>query len=203
MKDVVDYMHGPWDHRPPRRRVTSDEIYTKAAMSAATVHGPFCFRSPLASRQPRRAPSHCLAHGSANYCDTIQSTRSYTSHSPPPHTPHTMTEGLTRRRGPGAAAGGSASGGPSASNSSADLAARAAPSGASGARSGGSTGIGRTGAPVSAAGGAGGSGAMEGRGKVAYDPRDFDNGNEEKEVPRLTLMEEVLLLGLKDKAVSM
>jgi Golgi phosphoprotein 3 len=43
---------------------------------------------------------------------------------------------------------------------------------------------------------------MEGRGKVAYDPRDFDNGNEEKEVPRLTLMEEVLLLGLKDKAVS-
>lgn len=43
---------------------------------------------------------------------------------------------------------------------------------------------------------------MEGRAKVAYDPRDFDNGNEEKEVPRLTLMEEILLLGLKDKAVS-
>lgn len=51
-------------------------------------------------------------------------------------------------------------------------------------------------------GGASGSGAMEGRGKVAFDPRDFDNGNEERSAPRLTIMEEVLLLGLKDKAVS-
>lgn len=41
---------------------------------------------------------------------------------------------------------------------------------------------------------------MEGRGKVAFDKRDFEN----KEVgsdPKLTIMEEVLLLGLKDKAV--
>jgi hypothetical protein len=43
---------------------------------------------------------------------------------------------------------------------------------------------------------------MEGRGKVAYDPRDFDNSNEERSAPKLTIMEEVLLLGLKDKAVS-
>lgn len=43
---------------------------------------------------------------------------------------------------------------------------------------------------------------MEGRAKVAYDPRDFDNTNEEKEQPKLTLMEEILLLGIKDKAVS-
>ncbi|RSH79979.1 uncharacterized protein EHS24_009650 [Apiotrichum porosum] len=43
-------------------------------------------------------------------------------------------------------------------------------------------------------------GALEGRGKVAYDPRDFNDDNESKQQPRLTLMEEVLLLGLKDKA---
>lgn len=44
---------------------------------------------------------------------------------------------------------------------------------------------------------------MEGRPKVAYDPRDFSDDNETKKVPRLTLMEEVLLLGLKDKAVCL
>lgn len=44
------------------------------------------------------------------------------------------------------------------------------------------------------------SGAVEGRGKIAYDPRDFeDGGNEAGKMPRLTIMEEVLLLGLKDK----
>ncbi len=47
------------------------------------------------------------------------------------------------------------------------------------------------------------SGAVEGRGKIAYDPRDFeDGGNEAGKMPRLTIMEEVLLLGLKDKQVS-
>jgi Golgi phosphoprotein 3 len=35
--------------------------------------------------------------------------------------------------------------------------------------------------------------------KIAYDPRDVD---ESKSTPKLTLMEEVLLLGLKDKQVS-
>jgi Golgi phosphoprotein 3 len=43
---------------------------------------------------------------------------------------------------------------------------------------------------------------MEGRAKVAYDPRDFENGGEGDDSPRLTIMEEILLLGLKDKAVS-
>lgn len=43
---------------------------------------------------------------------------------------------------------------------------------------------------------------MEGRGKVAYDPRDFEDTGEANQMPRLTIMEEVLLLGLKDKAVS-
>lgn len=37
---------------------------------------------------------------------------------------------------------------------------------------------------------------------MAYDPRDFQDDAEDNKMPRLTLMEEVLLLGLKDKAVS-
>jgi Golgi phosphoprotein 3 len=50
--------------------------------------------------------------------------------------------------------------------------------------------------------------AFEGGGKVAYDPRDLDlDGGEEArlggKMPRLTIMEEVLLLGLKDKQVGM
>lgn len=35
--------------------------------------------------------------------------------------------------------------------------------------------------------------------KIAYDPREID---ESKTTPKLTLMEEVLLLGLKDKQVN-
>ncbi|KAL7415194.1 protein-vacuolar targeting-related protein [Mrakia frigida] len=46
--------------------------------------------------------------------------------------------------------------------------------------------------------GGGGGGALEGRGKIAFDPRDFQDGGESKQVPKLTLLEEVLLLGLKD-----
>ncbi|KAH7925058.1 Golgi phosphoprotein 3 [Leucogyrophana mollusca] len=45
--------------------------------------------------------------------------------------------------------------------------------------------------------------AFEGGNKVAFDPRDLDRDNEENrtggKMPRLTIMEEVLLLGLKDK----
>jgi hypothetical protein len=46
--------------------------------------------------------------------------------------------------------------------------------------------------------------AFEGSGKVAFDARDMDLANEALEggkMPRLTIMEEVLLLGLKDRAV--
>lgn len=39
--------------------------------------------------------------------------------------------------------------------------------------------------------------------KVGYDPRDMETEDEEKLHPLLTLMEEVLLLGLKDKQVSL
>ena len=47
--------------------------------------------------------------------------------------------------------------------------------------------------------------AFAGGSKIAYDPRDLEDANEEAKaggkMPRLTLMEEVLLLGLKDKQV--
>lgn len=49
--------------------------------------------------------------------------------------------------------------------------------------------------------------ALEGGSKIAYDPRDLvgsgSGGDEEGKVPKLTLLEEVLLLGIKDRAVSL
>jgi hypothetical protein len=48
--------------------------------------------------------------------------------------------------------------------------------------------------------------AMEGGSKVAYDPRDLvgagTDGSDDSKVPKLTLLEDVLLLGIKDRAVS-
>ena len=38
--------------------------------------------------------------------------------------------------------------------------------------------------------------------KIAYDPRDISESHERSKQPRLTLMEDVLLLGLKDKQVG-
>jgi hypothetical protein len=38
--------------------------------------------------------------------------------------------------------------------------------------------------------------------KIAFDPRDINETAERQKQPKLTLMEEVLLLGLKDKQVS-
>lgn len=37
--------------------------------------------------------------------------------------------------------------------------------------------------------------------KIAFDPRDISESAERNKQPKLTLMEEVLLLGLKDKQV--
>jgi golgi phosphoprotein 3 len=37
--------------------------------------------------------------------------------------------------------------------------------------------------------------------KIAYDPRDLSESAERNKQPKLTLMEEVLLIGLKDKQV--
>lgn len=38
--------------------------------------------------------------------------------------------------------------------------------------------------------------------KIAFDPRDISESEERSKQPKLTLMEEVLLLGLKDKQVT-
>lgn len=47
--------------------------------------------------------------------------------------------------------------------------------------------------------------AFEGGSKIAFDPRDLERDDEDARLggkpPRLTIMEEVLLLGLKDKQV--
>ena len=37
--------------------------------------------------------------------------------------------------------------------------------------------------------------------KIAYDPQDISESEERNKQPKLTLMEEVLLMGLKDKQV--
>jgi hypothetical protein len=39
--------------------------------------------------------------------------------------------------------------------------------------------------------------------KIAFDPRDISESAERSKQPKLTLMDEVVLLGLKDKQVSM
>lgn len=48
--------------------------------------------------------------------------------------------------------------------------------------------------------------ALAGGSKVAYDPRDLvgsgSGGDDEGRIPKLTLLEEILLLGIKDRAVS-
>ena len=38
--------------------------------------------------------------------------------------------------------------------------------------------------------------------KIAFDPRDISESEERNKQPKLTLMEEVLLMGLKDKQVN-
>lgn len=43
--------------------------------------------------------------------------------------------------------------------------------------------------------------ASENGHKIAFDPRDISESAERSKQPKLTLMEEVILLGLKDKQV--
>ena len=45
----------------------------------------------------------------------------------------------------------------------------------------------------------GGGTALEGGGKIAFDPRDLETEGEGKSMPRLTILEDILLLGIKDK----
>ena len=113
-----------------------------------------------------------------------------------------MSEGLTRRRG---TAGPTSSifsptttpppGSPSIPQNHNNNASSSSTAGLAGSSSSSTT------TPSASAGG---SGAVEGRGKIAFDPRDYENGSmggERERMPRLTVMEEVLLLGLKDKQV--
>ncbi|KAL7419114.1 hypothetical protein Q5752_005950 [Cryptotrichosporon argae] len=97
-------------------------------------------------------------------------------------------EGLTRRRGAGAS--------PALGSASEFAPAPAVPSASGQSQSKRLSAV----PPMAGATAGAGSSAIEGRSKVAYDPRDLEDGNEAKAMPRLTLMEEVLLLGLKDKA---
>lgn len=84
-----------------------------------------------------------------------------------------MSSGLTRRRGAGGA-------GEDASN---------APS-----RTASSTNVRDNGPETSYE-------ASENGHKIAFDPRDISESAERSKQPKLTLMEEVILLGLKDKQV--
>jgi Golgi phosphoprotein 3 len=86
-----------------------------------------------------------------------------------------MSSGLTRRRGAGAAvAEGEASNGASRTNSS--------------------NNVRDNGPETSYENGENGH-------KIAFDPRDMSESAERSKQPKLTMMEEVLLLGLKDKQV--
>lgn len=79
------------------------------------------------------------------------------------------TSGLSRRRGAGAAAGATSPSAPLLDSTTSSSSRPTTPSAAAGAH------------------------------KVAYDARDLGDADEDRKLPRLTLMEEVLLLGLKDK----
>ena len=90
-----------------------------------------------------------------------------------------MSTGLTRRRGAGGGAGpagndGDSSNGVSRANSSQNV---------------------RDSAPETS------YENSENGHKIAFDPRDISESAERSKQPKLTLMEEVLLLGLKDKQV--
>ncbi|KAI3485204.1 hypothetical protein L1887_51489 [Cichorium endivia] len=114
----------------------------------------------------------------------------------------TQSSGLQRRRGAGAAA---AAAGPSTSASRIDDDDYTPSRTGSPAPAGSSTPTrSAAGIPASAYGSRSATGSVttydESTGhRVAYDPRDLNDEREIGENPRLTLMEEILLLGLKDR----
>ena len=93
----------------------------------------------------------------------------------------TTTSGLTRRRGGGG--GGAAGGGDGDGESS------------NGVNRSNSTNNARDSAPETS------YESGENGHRIAFDPRDISESAERSKQPKLTLMEEVLLLGLKDKQV--
>lgn len=109
----------------------------------------------------------------------------------------TSNGGLSRRRvpaGSSSTSGADIDGGPTISKGS-----LSAPNGP------GSNGNG-TSSPTAVPSSQHAGSAFEGGSKIAFDPRDLERDNEDQKMggraPRLTIMEEVLLLGLKDKQVS-
>lgn len=92
-----------------------------------------------------------------------------------------MSSGLTRRRG-GGGGGGNAENDEPGSSRVASPAPKAGPSRDKGA-------------PETS------YESSENGHKIAFDPRDISESAERSKQPKLTLMEEVLLLGLKDKQV--
>lgn len=113
-----------------------------------------------------------------------QTATHHTSYPTPTLAMATPASGLSRRRAPLGASAGPSSGQPSSPS-------LAPGQSGSGSYFAGSAGSSRPATPGQTGGGH----------KVAYDERDMET-QEEKEMPKLTLMEEVLLLGLKDKQVS-
>ena len=94
----------------------------------------------------------------------------------------TTTSGLTRRRG----AGGGGAGDDNAGNGDSS----------NGAANRASTSNARDSGPETS------YESGENGHKIAFDPRDISESAERSKQPKLTLMEEVLLLGLKDKQVG-
>lgn len=94
-----------------------------------------------------------------------------------------MSSGLTRRRGGGGGGGGGGD------NEEAESSRVASPPPKGGSRD--------TGGPETS------YESGENGHKIAFDPRDISESAERSKQPKLTLMEEVLLLGLKDKQVSL
>ena len=92
-----------------------------------------------------------------------------------------MSSGLTRRRGGGTGGGG---------DGEEDHSRVASPA----PKAGGGSSRDNTGPETSYEAGENGH-------KIAFDPRDISESAERSKQPKLTLMEEVLLLGLKDKQV--
>ena len=96
----------------------------------------------------------------------------------------TTTSGLTRRRG--GAGGGAADGDAAGTNGGSAI----------GSRTNSSANVRDTAGPETS------YESGENGHRIAFDPRDISESAERSKQPKLTLMEEVLLLGLKDKQVG-
>ncbi|OAA59848.1 Golgi phosphoprotein 3 [Niveomyces insectorum RCEF 264] len=103
----------------------------------------------------------------------------------------TTTSGLTRRRGGGG--GGGSSGGGGGGGGGATAGGSAGGANGNGAEAGENSTIGKDSTPETS------YEQGENGHKIAFDPRDLSESAERSKQPKLTLMEEVLLLGLKDK----